>query len=42
MGQLTHGNIRISLMHAVAESEVKKFLALLPGIVDRLRMEVGS
>ena len=42
MGQLTHGNIRISLMHAVAESEVKKFLALLPGIVDRLRMEAGS
>lgn len=41
MGLLTHGNIRISLMHGVAESDVKKFLALLPGIVEKLRMDAG-
>jgi cysteine desulfurase len=41
MGVLTHGNIRISLLHNVQESEVKKFLALLPGIVEKLRSESG-
>lgn len=39
MGLLTHGNIRISLMHGVQESEIKRFLALLPGIVSQLRQE---
>lgn len=42
MGILTHGNIRISLMHGVQESEVKKFLALLPGIITQLRTEEGA
>lgn len=39
MGLLTHGNVRISLMHGVQESEIKRFLALLPGIVAQLRQE---
>jgi cysteine desulfurase len=42
MGLLTHGNMRISLMHGVQESEVKRFLALLPGIVERLRLDAGA
>lgn len=42
MGILTHGNIRISLMHGVQESDVKKFLALLPGIITQLRTEEGA
>ena len=42
MGLLTHGNFRISLMHGVAESEVKRFLALLPGIIAQLRTESGA
>lgn len=41
MGLLTHGNIRISLMHGVQESEIKRFLALLPGIVTSLRNSQG-
>ena len=41
MGLLTHGNVRISLMHGVQESEIKKFLALLPGIVAKLRLSGG-
>ena len=42
MGLLTHGNFRISLMHGVAESEVKRFLALLPGIIAQLRTDSGA
>lgn len=42
MGILTHGNIRISLMHGVQESDVKRFLALLPGIISQLRTEEGA
>ena len=42
MGLLTHGNIRISLLHGVAESDVKRFLALLPGIVSQLRTDAGA
>ena len=41
MGVLTHGNIRISLLHGVQESEVKRLLALLPGIIEKLRSESG-
>jgi cysteine desulfurase len=41
MGVLTHGNIRISLFHGVQESDVKKFLALLPGIIEQLRSGSG-
>ena len=42
MGILTHGNIRISLMHGVSESDIKRFLALLPGIISQLRTEEGA
>jgi cysteine desulfurase len=42
MGTLTHGNIRISLMNSVLESDVKRFLALLPGIISQLRTEAGA
>lgn len=42
MGLLTHGNIRISLMHGVLESDIKRFLALLPGIISQLRTESGA
>ena len=42
MGLLTHGNIRLSLLHGVQESEIKRFLALLPGIVAQLRTEEGA
>lgn len=42
MGILTHGNLRISLMHGVLESDVKRFLALLPGIITQLRSEDGA
>lgn len=41
MGLLTHGNIRISLMHGVTEGEIKRFLALLPGIVTTIRDSTG-
>lgn len=42
MEVLTHGNIRISLMHGVQEGDVKRFLALLPGIISHLRSEEGA
>ena len=41
MGVLTHGNIRVSLHRAVSEPDVERFLAVLPGIVARLREEAG-
>jgi cysteine desulfurase len=41
MGVLSHGNIRISLPFDVAESEVDRFLAELPGIVADLRAQAG-
>jgi cysteine desulfurase len=42
MGLLTHGNIRISLMHGVIESDVKRLVALLPGIISQLRSDEGA
>lgn len=41
MGALTHGNIRLSLHRDTTAGDVERFLAELPGIVDRLRKEVG-
>jgi cysteine desulfurase len=41
MGALTHGNVRISLSRRTTEAEVDSFLVALPGVVDRLRSEVG-
>ena len=42
MGALTHGNVRLSLSRGTTEAEVDSFLAALPGVVDRLRAEVGQ
>jgi cysteine desulfurase len=41
MGVLTHGNVRVSLPPDVEESEVDRFLGVLPGIVANLRAEAG-
>jgi len=41
MGALTHGNLRLSLSRTTTEDEVDAFLAALPGVVERLRAEVG-
>jgi cysteine desulfurase len=41
MGVLTHGNIRISLHRDTMESDVERFLAVLPGVVEALRAEAG-
>lgn len=37
MGRLTHGNVRVSLGHRTTESDVDRFLAVLPGVVADLR-----
>jgi cysteine desulfurase len=41
MGVLSHGNVRVSLPPEVEESEVDRFLGVLPGIVADLRAEAG-
>jgi cysteine desulfurase len=41
MGALTHGNVRLSLHPGTSDDDVDRFLAVLPGIVARLRAEVG-
>jgi cysteine desulfurase len=41
MGVLTHGNVRVSLPPDVEDSEVDRFLDVLPGIVADLRAEAG-
>ncbi|MDF9715943.1 aminotransferase class V-fold PLP-dependent enzyme [Nocardioides sp. ChNu-153] len=41
MGALTHGNVRLSLHPGTPEHEVERFLDVLPGVVARLRAEVG-
>ncbi len=42
MGALTHGNLRVSLPVGAAESDVDRFLQVLPGIVARVRGELGA
>jgi len=42
MGALTHGNIRVSLPRTVTEAEVERFLAVLPGAVQRVRDSLGA
>lgn len=37
MGLLTHGNMRINLNHDVQDGDITKLLALLPGIISKLR-----
>lgn len=41
MGVLTHGNIRVSLARTTTESDVDRFLAVLPEVVARLRTATG-
>lgn len=42
MGVLSHGNVRVSLHAGVTESDVDRFLDVLPGIVADLRAESGA
>jgi cysteine desulfurase len=37
MGALTHGNVRVSLGRDTTDDDVSRFLAVLPGAVERLR-----
>jgi cysteine desulfurase len=41
MGVLTHGNVRVSLSRTTTYEEVDRFAAVLPGLVRRIRAEVG-
>jgi cysteine desulfurase len=41
MGVLTHGNVRVSLTREATQEQVDGFLDVLPGVVARLRAEVG-
>ena len=41
MGVLSHGNVRVSLHAGVTESDVDRFLAVLPGVVAELRAQAG-
>ena len=42
MGALTHGNVRLSLTRDATQEQVDAFLDVLPGVVARLRAEVGQ
>ena len=41
MGVLTHGNVRLALATDTSDEQVTSFLDVLPGVVARLRAEVG-
>jgi cysteine desulfurase len=41
MGVLTHGNVRVSLGRTTTRDEVDRFATVLPGLVQRIRAEVG-
>ncbi|MER7005680.1 aminotransferase class V-fold PLP-dependent enzyme [Dactylosporangium sp. NPDC000555] len=41
MGVLTHGNVRVSLHGGVTADDVRRFLAVLPGLVADIRAEAG-
>ncbi|MEV8372366.1 aminotransferase class V-fold PLP-dependent enzyme [Kribbella sp. NPDC056861] len=41
MGVLTHGNVRVSLGRTTTHDEIDRFATVLPGIVQRIRAEVG-
>ncbi|HEY0475112.1 MAG TPA: aminotransferase class V-fold PLP-dependent enzyme [Kribbella sp.] len=41
MGVLTHGNVRVSLGRTTTYDEVDRFATVLPGLVQRIRAEVG-
>ncbi|HET7430271.1 MAG TPA: aminotransferase class V-fold PLP-dependent enzyme [Nocardioides sp.] len=40
MGALTHGNVRVSLGRDTGDDDVDRFLAVLPGAIERLRARV--
>jgi cysteine desulfurase len=42
MGVLTHGNVRVSLHAGVEDTDVERFLDVLPGIVEDLRHTAGA
>jgi len=42
MGALTHGNLRISLPVGVADADVDRLLAVLPGVVSDVRAVLGT
>ncbi|MFT2018569.1 cysteine desulfurase/sulfurtransferase TusA family protein [Streptomyces sp. 796.1] len=42
MGVLSEGNIRVSLPVGTAESDVERFLELLPGVVASVREKLGA
>lgn len=41
VGALTHGNVRLALHPGVTRADVDRFLDVLPGIVDELRVQAG-
>ncbi|MBT8227704.1 MAG: aminotransferase class V-fold PLP-dependent enzyme [Dactylosporangium sp.] len=41
MGALTHGNVRLSLHRDIRETDIDRFLGVLPEVVRRLRAEAG-
>jgi cysteine desulfurase len=41
MGVLSHGNVRVSLHRGTTDEDVDRFLAVLPGLVERIRKEAG-
>ena len=41
MGALTHGNVRVSLPRGIDETEVERFLVVLPRVVAQLRADAG-
>jgi cysteine desulfurase len=42
MGALSSGNVRVSLHRDTTPAEVDEFLRLLPGVVTRIRAELGA
>ncbi|BDZ43317.1 aminotransferase [Paraoerskovia sediminicola] len=42
MGVLTHGNVRIALDRTTTEDDVDRFVAVLPGAVERVRAFLGA
>ena len=41
MGVLSHGNVRVSLHRGTTDSEVERFLSVLPVIVQEIRKQTG-
>jgi len=41
MGVLTHGNVRVSLGRSTTYADIDRLCAVVPGIVRRIRAEVG-